>query len=728
MKPPRLDILFIGLSLSSSWGNGHATTYRSLLKGLARRGHRVVFLERNRPWYAENRDLTAPDFCELRYYDDVRQLRDDRAGVLARADAIVIGSYVPDGVAVIDAVKRRSTGQLCFYDIDTPVTLAKLAAGDHEYIAARQVPLFDIYLSFTGGPTLERLRRQYGARRTEALYCSVDVGAYRATKETPRWDLGYLGTYSADRQPALERLLLDVARRLPRRRFVVAGPLYPEGIDWPDNVDRIDHLAPTQHASFYARQRFTLNITRADMKAAGWSPSVRLFEAAACGTPIVSDTWPGLGHFFPEGVAIRTVGATADVLDALRLDERARSALAVAARKRVVSQHSGLARAVQLERYLQPASPRAASVMLRRIDRADRVKEHSRGKAMLRTKVTPRRKTVLVAGGAGFLGLHLVETLIEQGDRVFCVDNFLTGSFENIAALRQHPNFRLFERDVCQPLPIRDRIDEIYNLACVASPPRYQAAPVHTMLTCVNGTLNLLELAERNGARFLQASTSEVYGDPLEHPQREEYLGNVNCTGPRACYDEGKRAAETLCFDFLRAGRVDARVSRIFNTYGPRMQRDDGRIVSNLIVQALRDKPLTIYGDGSQTRSFCYVSDLVRGLTSLMAVEPNPDGPVNLGNPGEFTINELAALVKEETRTRSEPHYLPLPVDDPRRRRPDITRAAGLLGWAPTVSLEEGLRLTIAWFMKQEAARENRPRVRSGKTVFADGARMKPER
>src|SRR3954468_21659323 len=246
---------------------------------------------------------------------------------------------------------------------------------------------------------------------------------------------------------------------------------------------------------------------------------------------------------------------------------------------------------------------------------------------MLQRNNPPRRKTVLVAGGAGFLGSHLCETLLDQGHRVLCVDNFLTGTFENVAKLLEYPNFRLFENDICRSFPLREKVDEIYNLACAASPPRYQADPVHTMRTCVNGTLNLLDLAERHDARFLQASTSEVYGDPIEHPQREEHFGNVNCTGPRACYDEGKRAAETLCFDFLRAGRADVRVARIFNTYGPRMQRDDGRIVSNLIVQALAGEPLTIYGDGSQTRSFCYVSDLVRGLIALMAVAPNPEGP-----------------------------------------------------------------------------------------------------
>jgi UDP-glucuronate decarboxylase len=327
---------------------------------------------------------------------------------------------------------------------------------------------------------------------------------------------------------------------------------------------------------------------------------------------------------------------------------------------------------------------------------------------MLQKNKTSHGRTVLVAGGAGFLGSHLCEALLQAGSRVLCIDNFLTGSLRNAAQLEKYPAFRLFEHDICMPFAARERIDEIYNLACPASPPRYQADPIHTMRTCVTGTLNLLELAENHGARFVQASTSEVYGNPLEHPQREEHLGNVNCTGPRACYDEGKRAAEALCFDFLRARRADIRVARIFNTYGPRMQREDGRIISNLIVQALRDRPLTIYGDGSQTRSFCYVSDLTRALTALMAVEPNPGVPINLGNPGEFTISELAALVIEETGTRSRPQHMPLPKDDPQRRRPDISRAKALLGWTPEVRLREGLRMTIAYFQELDRASRTR--------------------
>lgn len=317
---------------------------------------------------------------------------------------------------------------------------------------------------------------------------------------------------------------------------------------------------------------------------------------------------------------------------------------------------------------------------------------------MLQRVSQETRKTILVAGGAGFVGSHLCDALLGVGHRVICVDNFLTGSPDNIRPLLNHPRFRMLESDICSLIDPDEAIDQVYNLACAASPPQYQADPVHTMMTCVVGTGNLLALAERNGASFLQASTSEVYGDPEEHPQREDYRGNVNCTGPRACYDEGKRAAEALCFDMLRAERVDARVVRIFNTYGPRMQPNDGRIVSNLIVQALRGAPLTIYGSGEQTRSFCFVSDLVAGLIKLMEVDPNPGLPVNIGNPGEFTINQLADMVLTMLPTRSQLVYKDLPKDDPQRRKPDITRAQALLGWEPKVSLAEGLRQTVDWF------------------------------
>jgi UDP-glucuronate decarboxylase len=313
--------------------------------------------------------------------------------------------------------------------------------------------------------------------------------------------------------------------------------------------------------------------------------------------------------------------------------------------------------------------------------------------------------TAVVAGGAGFVGFHLCEALLAQGRRVICVDSFLTGSEANAADLCRHEGFRLVRHDVTAPLRLGEAADVVYNLACAASPPHYQADPVHTMLTNVLGTSHLLALAEADGARFVQASTSEVYGDPEEHPQPEDYVGHVNCTGSRACYDEGKRAAEALAFDYLRAGRVDVRVARIFNTYGPRMRADDGRIVSNMIVQALEGRAMTIYGTGHQTRSFCYVSDLVRGLVALADVPEPPPGPVNLGNPAEFTILELAHRVRELLGSKAPIVHRPLPEDDPRRRRPDISRAKAVLGWMPDVPLDRGLDLTISWFAERHGAR-----------------------
>jgi len=320
------------------------------------------------------------------------------------------------------------------------------------------------------------------------------------------------------------------------------------------------------------------------------------------------------------------------------------------------------------------------------------------------------RKKALVAGGAGFLGSHLCECLIAQGLDVVCIDNLQTGCLENLDALARDPRFEMIEADIVDPLPgavRRQRFDHIYNFACAASPPRYQLDPEHTLMTNVLGTRHLLQLAEKAGARFLLTSTSEVYGDPDIHPQPEDYRGNVNPTGPRACYDEGKRAAETLTFDYDRMGRADVRVARIFNTYGPRLCAEDGRVVSNVVSQALSGEDITIYGDGSQTRSFCYVDDLVEGLLRLMHHEGAQPGPVNIGNPDEMTVNELVAHVLGITASTSRIISLPLPVDDPRRRRPDIDRARRLLGWQPEVSLGEGLRKTIAWFEKQ--AEQPRP-------------------
>ena len=306
------------------------------------------------------------------------------------------------------------------------------------------------------------------------------------------------------------------------------------------------------------------------------------------------------------------------------------------------------------------------------------------------------KKRVLVTGGGGFLGSHLCEKLLEKGKEVICLDNFLTGRWQNIADMLNHPRFILKTCDVCEPFEAD--VDEIYNLACPASPVHYQKDPVRTVRTNVLGALEMLELAKRKGAKILQASTSEVYGDPKEHPQKESYVGHVNPIGLRSCYDEGKRCAETLFFDYLRQYGVKIKVARIFNTYGPRMDRDDGRVVSNLILQALRNEPLTIYGEGSQTRSFCYVDDLVESLILFMETDDALLGPLNLGNPDEFTILELAELILEFTGSSSKLLFSPLPSDDPKKRRPDITLAQELLSWEPKVSLREGLKATLAYF------------------------------
>lgn len=307
-------------------------------------------------------------------------------------------------------------------------------------------------------------------------------------------------------------------------------------------------------------------------------------------------------------------------------------------------------------------------------------------------------KRILVTGGAGFLGSHLCERLLQAGHWVWCMDSFLTGSRANVQPLLVYPRFSLFTHDITTPLPRDLDFDEIYNLACPASPSHYQADPVHTLKTCVHGAMHVLELAHRCGARILQASTSEVYGDPAISPQAETYWGHVNPTGPRACYDEGKRCAETLFFDFHRLHGVSIKVARIFNTYGPRMQPDDGRVVSNFIVQALRGDALTVFGDGSQTRSFCYVDDLVEGLVALMESPTSVTGPVNLGNPAEITVRALAEQVRALTGAPVEVVFRALPQDDPRQRRPDIARARALLGWAPAISLNEGLTRTVAYF------------------------------
>ena len=308
------------------------------------------------------------------------------------------------------------------------------------------------------------------------------------------------------------------------------------------------------------------------------------------------------------------------------------------------------------------------------------------------------RKRVMVTGGAGFLGSHLCDRLIDAGDEVLCVDNLFTGIKQNIAHLLGNPHFEFLRHDVTFPLFVE--VDEIYNLACPASPIHYQHDPVQTTKTSVHGAINMLGLAKRLGCKILQASTSEVYGDPAVHPQSEEYWGHVNPIGPRSCYDEGKRCAETLFFDYHRQNKVPIKVARIFNTYGPRMHPADGRVVSNFIMQALRNEPITLYGDGSQTRSFCYVDDLVAGLFALMETGPEITGPINIGNPNEFTVRELAEQVIRLTNATSEIIEAPLPQDDPKQRQPDITKAKRDLEWEPSVQLEQGLVKTIDYFRR----------------------------
>ena len=684
-----MKLIVLGLSLSSSWGNGHATTFRALLKAFAKRGHDILFLERDVPWYRNHRDIADPVYCRLEFYHSLEELEHWRAEIRS-ADAVIVGSYVPDGVAVGRFVQKHARGVIAFYDIDTPVTLAKLERYDQEYLSPEIIPSYDLYLSFTGGPTLKRIERRYGSPMARALHCSVDPEAYPQLDVPKKWDLTYLGTYSDDRQLTLERLLIEPARRLPHLKFCVAGPQYPETIEWPGNVERIEHLPPAEHAHFYAASRYTLNVTRTDMIAAGWSPSVRLFEAGACATPVISDRWPGIDSLLEPEREIVLVDTSQDVISRLSSNEDA-SAIGMAARARIMSGHTADHRAADLERHVEEAAGNKST------------SGRNRGKRVTRSNQT----IALVAGGAGFIGSNLCDRLIADGARVICLDNFQTGRAENLRHLERESRFEFVEHDIIDGLPQwlrggRTKFTHIYHLACAASPPHYQADPEHTMLTNVMGTRNLLRLAEETGARLLLSSTSEVYGDPEVHPQAEDYRGWVSCTGPRACYDEGKRAAEALAFDFLRAHRADVRVARIFNTYGPRMRCDDGRVISNVVCQALSGNEITIYGDGSQTRSFCYVDDMIEGLARLMESERAAGVPVNLGNPNELTVNQLVDLVVTMTDSDSEIVYHPLPQDDPRRRKPDIARALELLDWEPVVDLRRGLEATVAWFANEQ--------------------------
>jgi spore maturation protein CgeB len=352
---PRQRIVVLGLTITSSWGNGHATTYRGLVRELARREHQVLFLERDVPWYAPHRDLPKPPYCRTALYGSVAELRDRFSSVVRDADLVIVGSYVPDGAEIGNWVCATARGVTAFYDIDTPVTLAALKGNRCSYLTRKLIPRYDLYLSFTGGPTLRRLERVYGARAARALYCSFDPAAYFPEPREHQWDLGYMGTFSPDRQPALERLLAGAARLTPEQRFVVAGPNYPAD-GWPENVERVDHVPASEHRAFYTAQRFTLNLTRADMIRAGYSPSVRLFEAAACGVPIISDYWTGLETLFTPGTEILISESAADTHRALStVTERERRAIGQRALRRVLADHTAEHRAIQLEQYLVEA-------------------------------------------------------------------------------------------------------------------------------------------------------------------------------------------------------------------------------------------------------------------------------------------------------------------------------------------------------------------------------------
>jgi spore maturation protein CgeB len=360
-----LDIVILGLSITSSWGNGHATTFRALVRALSARGHNVCFLERDVPWYAEHRDMPNPPYGLTQLYKSVAELKRRFTQKVMNADLCIVGSYVPDGVTIGDWVLRTGRGVKAFYDIDTPVTLAKLAAGDTEYVTARQIRHYDLYLSFAGGPVLRTIEKEFGSPLARALYCSVDPKLYFPEERTAKWDLGYMGTYSEDRQPSLDRLLVEPARSSPKVKAVVAGPMYPKELSWPANVERIEHLPPASDRRFYNSQRFTLNLTRADMRNAGYSPSVRIFEAAACGTPIISDYWQGLETFFELDTEILTATSTQDVLTYLNnISPEDRRALGERARRRVLASHTSEHRALELESYVAEVTQTATTTQL----------------------------------------------------------------------------------------------------------------------------------------------------------------------------------------------------------------------------------------------------------------------------------------------------------------------------------------------------------------------------
>jgi spore maturation protein CgeB len=362
----KFRIVIFGLSVTSSWGNGHATTYRGLMRGLTALGHDVTFFERDLPWYAKNRDLPTLPYGRAQIYTALEEIKASARNRVRDADLVIVGSYVPEGIELGEWVTRVARGATAFYDIDTPVTLAKLERDEADYVSRRLVPRYSLYLSFTGGPTLRRIEREYGAAIARALYCSVDPQLYYPQTSKLKWDLGYMGTYSEDRQPLLEDLLFEPARRCKGLRMVVAGPQYPRATRWPENVKRIVHLAPAKHRGFYGAQKFTMNITRSAMRTAGYSPSVRLFEAAACGTPIITDAWPGLDGFLRPGSEILISGSAEDTLEYLRdIPEAARIAIGIKARARILKEHTAMHRAAELEAYVSEILGRKSAKLQR---------------------------------------------------------------------------------------------------------------------------------------------------------------------------------------------------------------------------------------------------------------------------------------------------------------------------------------------------------------------------
>lgn len=363
----RLNIIILGLSITSSWGNGHATTYRGLVRELSRQGHRVLFLERDAPWYATNRDLPSPDYCTVELYESLEELHRRFTAEIREADAVIVGSYVPDGIAVGDFVQRTARGVAVFYDIDTPVTIAAMRRHDCSYLAPELIPGYHLYLSFTGGAILSHLEHHYGSPAARALYCSVDPESYRPLEDvSPSFDLGYLGTWSADRQPTLDKLLVEPAKRWEAGKFAVYGPQYPDNLRWPRNVERAEHLPPADHPRFYNSQRFTLNVTRGDMIRAGFCPSVRLFEAASCGTPIISDWWNGLETLFEIGREILISDSPSETLDYLRnTSEKRRREIGFRARGRILREHTAAHRAAEMAALLREAMDRRAAMLTR---------------------------------------------------------------------------------------------------------------------------------------------------------------------------------------------------------------------------------------------------------------------------------------------------------------------------------------------------------------------------